>query len=342
VRTIIALTTLLALVTIPPTSAVLAAEATEDPASALFDPQPQSNFIETIAANSDDVAHADRIAQLEARIALLESGYGQQCGTTDSDVMGSLDRALCRQAVGSGGLFAGAEVSWLRPRLSGSTPAFAAANGGRLIDNSFDTAIRYNIGYRGDNGVGVRGQYWQFDHAYDFLPPFGPAKLSIQAQAADFELTLDQRLRNWNLQVSSGIRYGQLRYFSDAAGAFGVGEASFEGIGPTVAIAADRKLGDSGFALYGNLRGAIMWGEMRNASMLLNMPRGPIRDENARTVENQLGVSWSTRMGESGTFQVRTAWETQVWMNDTFADDVYGIGSNLGLMGPTLAAEFRY
>lgn len=87
---------------------------------------------------------------------------------------------------------------------------------------------------------------------------------------------------------------------------------------------------------------SILWGEILNASMLLKMPNGPIRDEILTTVENQLGVAWATRVGRVGTLELRTAWETQLWMSDTLSDDFFGIGSNLGLMGPTVAVEFRY
>lgn len=287
-------------------------------------------------------AEASAVEELEARIAALESERRHRQGPCADEILGSVECALDRQDCGSGGLFGSVEVGYLRPRLSGATPAFAAANGGGLIHNSFETSIRYGVGYRSDSGLGVRGQYSQFDHAFPFRDPFAPASLSIQTQAADLEMTLDQRLRHFDMQLSSGVRYGQLRYFSDGAGAFGVGEASFEGIGPTVSLAAKRRLGTSGFALFGSLRGSLLWGEMRNASMLLNMPRGPIRDETARIFENQLGVSWSTAVNRSGVLEIRTAWETQLWQNSTFSDDVYGVGSDLSLMGPSFAVEFRY
>lgn len=298
------------------------------------------------ASNTDDPSAQaqayDDTESLERRVAQLESQLAYRSAPCDNEVLASLDRALTAQDCGTGGLFGSVEVTFLRPRLSGATPAFATNNGGRLIDQEFDTGVRYELGYRTDNGLGVRGRYWSFDEAYHYLPPFGPAQLSIQAQAADAELTLDQRLRNWDLSLSSGVRYGKLRYDSNAAGAYGVGEASFEGFGPTLSMGAKRRLSDSGFALFGTVRGSVLWGEIQNASMLLNMPRGPIRDEIATTFENQLGVSWGTLLGRVGRVEVRTAWETQLWMNETLADDVYGIGSNLGLMGPTVAVEYRY
>jgi hypothetical protein len=41
-------------------------------------------------------------------------------------------------------------------------------------------------------------------------------------------------------------------------------------------------------------------------------------------------------------FELRTGWETQYWMNSTLEDDFYGIGSNLGLSGPTVAVELKF
>ncbi|MFZ9092898.1 MAG: hypothetical protein ACO3FE_22700 [Planctomycetaceae bacterium] len=59
-------------------------------------------------------------------------------------------------------------------------------------------------------------------------------------------------------------------------------------------------------------------------------------------LENQLGVAWTRQLNSSFLLEIRGAWETQYWMSNTISDDVYGLGSNLALTGPTVAVELRY
>ena len=277
----------------------------------------------------------DRIARLETELQALRQPAVQEHVTVTNLFSDEPESS-------KGRLYGSVEMTFLRPRVSGVIGAFSPHNGGRLLANNFDTGIRYVLGYRGENGLGFRGRYWSFNDSYAFQPPYGPANMMIDTQAADMEVTLLQTHRTWDVELSSGIRYGKLRYFSDTPGAFGVGEAYFEGIGPTMAGNIQRPLGSSGFSLFGNLRGSLLFGEIRNASMLLNLPNGPVRDEVATTIENQLGVAWTAEIGQSAQFELRTAWETQYWMSETLSDDTFGISSNLGFMGPTIAAELRY
>ena len=72
------------------------------------------------------------------------------------------------------------------------------------------------------------------------------------------------------------------------------------------------------------------------------MPAGKYSNEVMTIAEHQMGIAWTRDMSYTWQFEVRTAWETQYWMSSTISDDVYGIGSNLALMGPTIAVELRY
>ena len=58
---------------------------------------------------------------------------------------------------------------------------------------------------------------------------------------------------------------------------------------------------------------------------------------------NQLGVAGRlTERDADLQVEVRAAWETQFWLNNTLSDDVYGIGTNLALTGPGVALELTY
>ena len=294
-------------------------------------------------ATSAPYVTPDAVSQLEARIARLEAELVNQ-QSTNQNAIGYSPMQFTRPPEDSAGhLFGSIEVTLLRPRVSGAIGAFSYRNGGRLLSNEFDSGIRYVLGYRSASGLGIRGRYWSYDHDLMFQAPFAPARMTVDTQAADLEITFLQKRSTWELDLFTGLRYGKLRYHSDTLGAFGVGEAYFEGLGPTIGADARRYLGTSGFSVFGNIRGSVLFGEIRNQSLLLNIPAGAVSSEVATTIEHQLGVAWSTPLGQSSAeLELRTAWETQYWMNETLSDDAFGIGSNLGFMGPTFAVELRY
>lgn len=285
-------------------------------------------------------AIARKNEELEQRIQRLEAELNQPRQFT-VDPGESMERRLRQQEAGSGGLFGSIEVTFLQPSLSGAQSVFGSGTG-RLLDTEYQAGVRYVLGYVSDSGLGVRGRYWSFDNSADYAPPFAPAVFGIQVRAADAEVTVAQRLRHFDLELSGGVRYGQLEYTNAPLTLYGPGTVKFEGVGPTASLDARRTLGNSGFSLFGNVRGSVMIGDIHTASLLLNIPAGSIEDEIMTVFENQLGVAWNHNLTNQMVLEVRTAWETQYWANTTLEDDFYGIGSNLALMGPTLAVEVRY
>ena len=278
----------------------------------------------------------------DQRIARLEAELDEIRRSLQGKVVRSPQAVFAPPCPVCNKLYGAIEVTLLRPRVSGAMPAFFGANGGRTIDNHFGAGTRFILGHRNEKGLGIRGRYWSYNDGFNYAPPNTPAVLTINAEAADAEVTQLQHLGYWNLAASGGIRYSKFGYSSNILGPFGVGEAYFEGLGPTVSLDARRPIGQSEFAFVGNVRGALLFGEIRNSSMLLSVPQGVIRDEVAQTFENQLGLSWTRAFINNSQVEISTVWETQYWMSDTLADDSLGIGSNLGFMGPTIAVEFRY
>ena len=279
-----------------------------------------------------------RIAQLEAEVEDLKQSFGSRITQTPQTVFQQPCHACSQWS-------AGVEVTLLQPQISGALPALfspAALNSYRTIDPDFDAGIRYHLAYRTSQGLGIRGRYWSYNNSVNFAVPFAPAVMSINAEAADLELTQLGHLGSWKLESAAGIRYGKFGYNSPIEGAFGVGAVNFQGFGPTLAVNTFRPLGQTGFSLVGNLRGSLLFGDISNASMLFSMPAGTIKGEVAQAVESQLGGAWGKTFTNNRQLQIRLVWETQYWMNDTLADDAMGIGSNLGLMGPTIAAELRF
>lgn len=322
------------------TSSAVAQSIDEDSASSSGKPV----FLTSASTESEPSLFESSLIQkneeLEERISRLEAELSQSRHmTVDPNV--SIEQRLQRQEAGTGGLFGSIEVTFLQPSLSGAQSVFGSGTG-RLLETEYQTGVRYVFGYVSDSGLGIRGRYWSFDNATSYSPPYAPAMFGIQLQTADTEITLYQRMRHVDLEFSGGLRYGQLEYSNPPLTLYGPGIVRFEGVGPTASLNAERKLGNSGFSLFGNVRGSVLIGDIRTASLLLNIPTGSIEDEVMTIFENQLGVAWNYDLTKQLELEVRAAWETQYWANSTLEDDFYGIGTNLALMGPTVAVEFRY
>ena len=278
---------------------------------------------------------------LEEKVRRLEAQLDQHLRQSKIDPYPLVDSPFPTQNVERGGLFGAIELTFLKPYLSGAPATFGIGTS-RVIDANYSTGVRYILGYKNDSGLGVRARYWNYDTNSNFVAPFAPSRLGIHLDVADAEITLGQRLCNWDLEVSGGLRYGKLQYSNGTPTLFGVGGLTFEGVGPTAALSARRILGDSGLSLFGNIRGSMLMGHINNGSLLTNMPRTSIEDEIMTVAENQLGIAWTRSLTTVFQLEVRGAWETQFWMNSTLSNDTYGIGSNLALTGPTLAVELRY
>ncbi|MGB4741877.1 MAG: hypothetical protein WBH50_27085, partial [Fuerstiella sp.] len=87
---------------------------------------------------------------------------------------------------------------------------------------------------------------------------------------------------------------------------------------------------------------SFLLGEIHNGQPVRGLSYGSVEDEIAQVIDHQMGVAWLLPTNTKAQLQVKAAWETQFWLNDTIADDVFGIGSNLALSGPSVALEVRY
>lgn len=241
-------------------------------------------------------------------------------------------------------LFGAVEVPFLRARISGASPVFNVSPGAeRLVDPNYDPAIRYVAEIRPEKSLGIRGRYFRYDHTSAFDPPFQPAELGIRLETADLEFVFHQDFHRWNLDLSAGVEYASMEYSADVATAvIGAGSAQFEGVGPAFAMNAEHELGRTTLSFFGSVRAAFLMGAVRNRALLINMPRAEIKDEMMQVYQNQLGIVWKPEISERVGLAVRAAWETHFWLNETFSDDSYGIGSNLSLTGPMVSAELTY
>jgi len=296
----------------------------------------------TTAAHAEQPSYtelAERLAQLESQMEAqaiglvsyqhLDRAAGSGC--SDCDYGASQGGHLaCSTGCGcppitcrSPAWYAGYELTFLQAHISN-----------RLLfpggwDEEYGAGNRFVLGYDHGNGVGGRLRYWMFNHGLD--ANLIPAGIGIDMDVADAEVTLQNRLAQWDLLLSGGVRYARTGF-----SAFGV-ETYFEGVGPTVSFETTRQVGRRGFYLLGNLRTSVLLGEVGSDTVL------DTEGESMFVLENQLGVGWSREIG-MGELNLRSVWETQYWFNNSMSDFATGfpVASNLALSGPTLAIELRY
>ncbi|MEP3478801.1 MAG: Lpg1974 family pore-forming outer membrane protein [Fuerstiella sp.] len=269
--------------------------------------------------------------------------FQNDCRTSchDSGQCGESSECECRDApLFSGGV----EIPFLRARISGAAPVFNVSPGAqRLVDPNYDPTIRYVAELRPEKSFGIRGRYFKFDHTTGFDPPFQPAALDIALDTADFEFVFHHDASRWNFDFSAGVEYSRLQYAADVATAvIGAGSATFEGVGPVFGINAEHQLGQTTISFFGSARAAFLMGTIKNEALLINMPRAEIKDEMAQVYQNQLGIIWEPDLFDRVGIAVKGAWETQFWLNQTFSDDSFGLGSNLSLTGPVVSAELSF
>jgi hypothetical protein len=100
-------------------------------------------------------------------------------------------------------------------------------------------------------------------------------------------------------------------------------------------VEANRAVDCRGLHLVGNFRASMLIGEIHSDFTVIEAD-----DEIMTALENQLGMGWTRELGRFE-IDLRAVWETQFWLNDTFADDIFGFGSNFALSGFVIGAEIR-
>lgn len=258
----------------------------------------------------------------------------------------------------------------------------------------FDWDLEYSprvwFGYAGPGGVGAQVRYWQFDHGVNRGATDGGAgffesefehdndvsleiatadgdsivtRRDLELHVLDFEGTWHSVTSTWGaVRVSGGIRYVRMdqNYGAKIVDAGGMRTAAlfthhdFEGVGPTIAVLARRRIGPTNFALFASGRLSAVFGD---ASIEMREIDGPALGDSWSKAGNdlipitemQLGAEWWATIWPGARFFLRAALEGQVWfdagtgMNTTTDEHVTSpqIG-NLGFFGFAIATGLTY
>ncbi|MBX3414226.1 MAG: hypothetical protein KF708_16180 [Pirellulales bacterium] len=203
------------------------------------------------------------------------------------------------------GFYAGGAAVWYRPFFEDNIAiSRSTIVGPDLVTEStsfhydYQATPRVWLGYVADGGLGIRGQYWQYDdqakpvalgdanaqtilnvsannapNTIGFAQSTGDgnamvANHSLKLEIADLEVTKRIYGGFTTMTFSGGARYVQMEQDfrvsnflanGQLAGLFGH-RLQYEGVGPTVALDLRRPIGWSPLSIIGGARGSILFG----------------------------------------------------------------------------------
>ncbi len=255
----------------------------------------------------------------------------------------------------------------------------------RDFDWDYHFAPQAFVGFIGANGLGLRGRYWRFDESTDisaangtgFSPITGGTTITdatgflvsttagdlltfesdLQLDVLDVEALQEIVRGPWTVTLSGGVRLADLRQ-SYTARLFNPGPAietfdilqsnqRFKGIGPVAAAEVRRQLFNSGLAIYGSARAAVLFGTGERSSSLSETTAGALtdfssfsssRDDVMPVTELEIGAEYAFNFRNFQLF-VRATYVGHVWFGAGSAASESG---NLGFSGLGLVAGVSF
>lgn len=245
-------------------------------------------------------------------LSIVTTGFGEFNASDKTDIRHHVDVApeLWIGYIGENGL--GGRLRWWYFR-QGTDQSIAAPNANGNPDQTIFIASAAPLGL----------QVFAENVGQDALLS---VTSKLQVQVYDLEALQSYQTANWDLLFAGGLRLAHLNQhynaFANGGGVAVFGEGivhseslvsshSFHGVGPEVAIEGRRYLGGTGLALYGSLRGALLFGSAKQTASLLvtytsepdeNILATDHRDRVLPVAEVEVGVEAGRRVGNSRVF----------------------------------------
>ena len=293
----------------------------------------------------------DRIAFLEEKLGNLESSM-------KSNARGNAYRSCCRSACcDCPGITGGYDFLLLAPHFSNGiayqvrdiiSPNTTVYN--HPYPDDYEMAPRFWLGYQGENGLGMRVRYMQYDHellgmTIDSIDAtrtlfFGSLSATngqilsfttgLELDVLDFDVTKDFEVRSAKLTAGAGLRYARVQMdyqgtVTDAASTLqfqSFGENSFEGVGPSAFVDFQAPIRQSALSVVGGLRASVLFGDGSDVETVERIiapaaSTTSIENGNRSTgiLECSLGLQYDRDLGQGVELFLRGAWEGQLWLD---------------------------
>lgn len=179
--------------------------------------------------------------------------------TACSDCNAAVREFVCSPCCDRSGPFAEFDLLFLRYHRADGVRHGTAA--GEADDFDFETSPRITLGYVGDDGVGARLRYWQYDHFQTLEVGAGTRGIGVDSYNLDFELFERFDLNcDWDVELSGGVRYSdQQEFMVDTAEADLRSNALNSAFGLIIGAEARRQI--SYGSLFARVRTAIVQGD---------------------------------------------------------------------------------
>ena len=285
----------------------------------------QSKFAGYSNAEKAFAAQRQAMDDFEARLTSVESGQ------KDQPLSKSYFNDDCD---GHQGAYVGAEMVIAKPYFEDEVDV----NRSDEVGYDFSLTPRVWMGYRNDQGTGIRARYWVFDQSTVAPHSMIPATASLNVRSVDLELTKVAHIGSIAAEFLGGLRYGKVEHLWNSEG------VDFEGVGPQLGVDLSIPT-QTNISLYGGTRAAVLFGSTKNADTDEIGMSSPGEDDLVPVFELRLGTEYTRCLG-SGWFTLRSGVEAQFWAagsadpnsdlsSDTSSDE------NLGFLGYVIGAEFR-
>jgi len=217
-----------------------------------------------------------------------------------------------------GGIIVATEMAFLKYGQEGGVAAFS----GDTIDFGMELAPRFELGYVGSGGTGVRARYWMMQADANDA---GGSELDLDTFSFDMEILSQHRINSrTELEISAGLRYIDFRQLmtEEILGMDFTNE--FNGFGGTLGIEAKR---DIGFGkLYAKARGSILMGDSDIRYRAIESPVVSFHANDSVVGQGELGFGYELGMplGDYAQLNLRLGAEWQLWSNIGIADTAFG------------------
>ena len=180
---------------------------------------------------------------------------------------------------------------------------------------------RFELGYVGPGGQGVRSRYWYYDA--DTSSDAG-GHIAVDTFCLDLELFFEHALSHKTaLECSAGLRFLDFgQSLANASGASAI-DGDFRGFGGTAALEAKRRFGLGNF--YARGRFSLLMGDV-NVDNIVEGVVTPFRADGNTVTQTELALGYeiARRIGRWGEVKVHAGAEWQNWTNVAMADTSFG------------------
>jgi hypothetical protein len=247
------------------------------------------------------------------------------------------------------------------------------------FNHNLEIAPNVWLGYVSERGWGARARWFQFDHdagaSYAAAPretivgisPHAIGRVPIAGtiftssnlavNVADFQATCNFDDAKWSHLLGIGVRYTHMSQdyratLSNAGTQIDLTSGhNLNGAGPSFSVETKRRIGETHFAIYGQLHGAILFGRADEIHVAVNngVAQQLVRDE-TRVLpvgELEVGAEYERNAGRAKVF-LQAGFVGQIWWNGGNASNLDALAmtsashSNFGFIGLAVRVGVRF